>query len=339
MRRWRRNEQDNDSGQDSFLDIVANLVGILIILVMVIGVRAKDALVEAAVSIRPESDQLDVNVETSRKMAERVQTDIYSLQDKLEDVRDEARLQITARHRLATLITAVKHDLDTQRQQLDKSSRHQHDLQRSILASQRELEDLAHSQRIIEQQAEETVPLEHHPTPMAKTVFGRELHYRLLSGRVAYVPINEFVEQLSAEWQQKVWKLKDSPEVTEVLGPIRGFHMKYGIAKSAHLVETSIGQQNRQIVHVSGFVLIPIHEDLGAPLDEALAEGSPFQKTLAYHDPRRTTVTIWTYPDSFAEFRLLKETLHQLGFLTAGRPIPAGYPIGGSPSGTRSAAQ
>ena len=37
-----------EPGQDSFLDIVANLVGILIILVMVVGVRAKDALLEAA---------------------------------------------------------------------------------------------------------------------------------------------------------------------------------------------------------------------------------------------------------------------------------------------------
>ncbi|HFB98564.1 MAG TPA: hypothetical protein ENJ62_05435, partial [Bryobacterales bacterium] len=33
-------------GQDSFLDIVSNLVGILIILVMVIGVQAKYALLE-----------------------------------------------------------------------------------------------------------------------------------------------------------------------------------------------------------------------------------------------------------------------------------------------------
>ena len=38
----------DEPGQDSFLDIVANLVGILIILVMVIGVRAKGAWVESA---------------------------------------------------------------------------------------------------------------------------------------------------------------------------------------------------------------------------------------------------------------------------------------------------
>ena len=37
----RNNEEFNDQNYDSFLDIVANLVGILVILIMVIGVRAK----------------------------------------------------------------------------------------------------------------------------------------------------------------------------------------------------------------------------------------------------------------------------------------------------------
>ena len=39
---------ENDSGHDAFLDIVANLVGILVILVMVIGVRAQDVIVESS---------------------------------------------------------------------------------------------------------------------------------------------------------------------------------------------------------------------------------------------------------------------------------------------------
>ena len=35
-------------GQDSFLDVVANLVGILIILVMVVGMQARQAMEQAA---------------------------------------------------------------------------------------------------------------------------------------------------------------------------------------------------------------------------------------------------------------------------------------------------
>ena len=42
MKRIARDAQD-DQNYDSFLDIVANLVGILVILIMVIGVRAREA--------------------------------------------------------------------------------------------------------------------------------------------------------------------------------------------------------------------------------------------------------------------------------------------------------
>jgi hypothetical protein len=60
---------------------------------------------------------------------------------------------------------------------------------------------------------------------------------------------------------------------------------------------------------------------------------------LAAFDPRQATVTVWVYPDSFDQFRQIKEELYKLGFLTASRPLPDGQPITGAPQGTRSAAQ
>ena len=45
----RRLKQTKEAGQDSFLDIVTNIVGILIILVMVIGARVQH------LSIKPDS--------------------------------------------------------------------------------------------------------------------------------------------------------------------------------------------------------------------------------------------------------------------------------------------
>jgi hypothetical protein len=55
--------------------------------------------------------------------------------------------------------------------------------------------------------------------------------------------------------------------------------------------------------------------------------------------PNRYTITIWTYPDSFDEFRKLKKILYQQGYAVAGRPLPEGMPIGASPSGSKSSAQ
>ena len=61
----------------------------------------------------------------------------------------------------------------------------------------------------------QTIVLKHLPTPLAKTVFGQEVHFRLLDGRLAYVPLNELVDILSAQWQQKVWKLKERRHVKQ----------------------------------------------------------------------------------------------------------------------------
>ena len=56
-------------------------------------------------------------------------------------------------------------------------------------------------------------------------------------------------------------------------------------------------------------------------------------------DANDTTVTVWTYPDSYAAYRRLKETLQGMGFQCAARPMPEGELIGGSPHGSRSAAE
>ena len=63
MARRPRNSDAEAPGQDSFLDIVANLVGILIILVMVVGARAKDALVHG---LPEEKAPQPVDVDTPR---------------------------------------------------------------------------------------------------------------------------------------------------------------------------------------------------------------------------------------------------------------------------------
>jgi hypothetical protein len=174
---------------------------------------------------------------------------------------------------------------------------------------------------------------------MAKTVFGREIHLRLAAGRLGYVPWDELVEQLKEEAPQQVWKLKDAPRITETLGPVRGFRMHYTLARGQQVNPTRHGVAVRNQIELDRFVLVPVSKDLGEPLDEALRDSSEFRTILAQFDPDRTTVTVWVYPDSFDDFRRLKAFLFRQGYLAAGRPMPEGQPIGGSPRGSRSAAQ
>jgi len=68
----RRRRDDTLPGHDSFLDIVANLVGILIILVVVVGAQAGAALVPAApsesttASLQAKTEELAKQLETEK---------------------------------------------------------------------------------------------------------------------------------------------------------------------------------------------------------------------------------------------------------------------------------
>ena len=151
--------------------------------------------------------------------------------------------------------------------------------------------------------------------------------------------VHEVVEDDRADAPHNVWKLKEATAITETLGPVGGFRMKYTLRRVQHVSPVGGGLAVQQRVELDRFILEPIQEDLGAPLEQALQEGSEFLEMLRRADPDRTTITVWVYPDSFNQFRTLKAELFRRRFLAAGRPMPEGHPIGGSPDGSRSAAQ
>jgi hypothetical protein len=93
------------------------------------------------------------------------------------------------------------------------------------------------------------------------------------------------------------------------------------------------------LIQLDRWELLPVDERLGVPVVQALMPNSELHAALSGKPPEHTTVTVWTYPDSYAEFRALKKELFELGYSTAGRPLPSGIRIGGSPRGTKSSAQ
>jgi hypothetical protein len=74
-------------------------------------------------------------------------------------------------------------------------------------------------------------------------------------------------------------------------------------------------------------------------MERVFTDQSEFATLVRSLDPNRATITIWVYPDSFQHYRAFKKYLFDRGFLTAARPLPEGHPIGGSPDGSRSAAE
>jgi hypothetical protein len=120
-------------------------------------------------------------------------------------------------------------------------------------------------------------------------------------------------------------------EIVDTLGPIGGFRMRYAVQRRHTARGTSL-----QLAYLE---LQPESRGLGEPLEAALAPDSRFREKLAMVSPRQYTITVWTYPDSFAEFRKLKKELYEMGYPVAGRPLPEGMLISASPHGSRSSAQ
>jgi hypothetical protein len=329
---------DDTPGQDSFLDIVANLVGILIILVIVIGAQATDAMVDAAPNSQPETLPA-VDLAAAEDAVQAVASDIQQIDTKIKRQQVEVLYRSTERDKMLEVVTLIEQQMQQRREQLDETERAQLEAGRELMTARLELEDLKATRESLESQAAQPNVIEHLPTPMAKTVFGKEIHLRLAGGHLAYVPWDELVEQLKEEAPQKVWKLKDVPRITETLGPVRGFRMHYTLQRGQQVNTTRHTVSVRQQIELDRFVLVPLREDLGEPVARALQDESEFRSILAQFDPDRTTVTVWVYPDSFDDFRNLKAFLFEKGFVAAGRPMPAGQPIGGSPQGSRSAAQ
>jgi hypothetical protein len=344
------------------MDIVANLVGILLIVVMLVGLRTKDVLVERerqaalaeAKEDAPAATPADASASTDIAAApeaaleeaaaiERTADDIErEMQELARQIKLESRtveIRRAERTQVQMILASAKVELDSRAQKLDEHRRESLDLVAKVHEANAKIVDLSQARATIESQVDRPVPLPHVPTPMAQTVFGRELHFRLKDDRLLYVPWDAMVEELKADAEKNAWKLRDSPRIEERIGPFEGYRMEYALIRKAHVREHAGGVATMQSIELESFTVEPIEEPAGEPIEVALGPGSEFSRRLSQVSPKAYTVTLWVYPDSFGRFREIREALMQRGFLTASRPMPADQKIGGSPSGSRSMTQ
>lgn len=327
-------------GQDAFLDVVANLVGILVILITVIGVGMRDAWVEAAIAHIDQApvEALQDVAESEAQVAE-IQQDITQMNSLIRNVSAASRERRGERDELLTRLEIVRQAMREQREYLDTTEQATLSLAQQVESQRSKLDELDQRRQAIESQAAAPQVLEHRSTPLAETVFGGEEHFRLLGGRMTYVPLNSMVEKLKSEASRNAWKLKDIPTITETIGPLDGFYMKYTLVRRDQSVMTKQGPATQRVVALDRFELIPFRDSMGKPLTDELDDRSELAIRLKGIDPRNTTITVWTYPDSYGDFRTLRDWLYERGYRAAARPLPEGQFITGSPRGSRSSAQ
>jgi hypothetical protein len=321
---------------DSFLDIVASVVSIMIIMVVMEGVRIKNAPVTAAIPAAPADVELGKDLVAEQSL----RGDVWRMADEIRGIQQEAVVRGTERNLLATTVSAVEHQLNERRQRLDGVKRADFELARNLAESKFQLDQLGRERQQAENTPGEPVVVESYPTPISREVDGPEAHLMIANGRVVFIPLEEILDQLRSQVKRQAFKLADQPELSDTIGPVGGFRLRYTIERHDVTPDDPRGTgRGGSYARVEEWKLIPVTDDLGEPVRLALQQGSDFRRTLAKILPGRTTITIWVYPDGFDAFRQIRKELYRLGYSIAARPLPPGTPIGGSPEGSKSAAQ
>ncbi|NMC20117.1 MAG: hypothetical protein GYA33_06810 [Thermogutta sp.] len=335
-------EQELTAGYDSFLDIVTNIVGILIILVMVVGVRAsKLPPASPPTENLPERYARDIEELRRQKDAvESLRTDVLRIHEAIRQVELDRAAREFERRNLAGLVAQLGKAIQERAAQASERERELMNLQTQLARSRSRADQL---RRELEASAsintDSVVTLVNYPTPLSVPADGEELHFQIRNGRVAHIPLDRLLKELVADAKQKIYRLLEVPEVSGTVGPLGGYRLQYVLARRNVRIEDPGGDGVQgAMVQLRRWVLQPV-ADVGDPAEKALDDTSEFRRRLAGYQPEKTIVTIWCYPDGFADFRRLRDYLHQEGFSVAGRPLPDGYPITGSPNGSKSAAQ
>lgn len=326
---------------DSFLDIVASIVSIMIIMVLMTGLKIKHSPVDLPADDSGAAEQMAV-AELAKDVStqQTLRGDVLKLAGEIESIQQQTAVRGHERDLLALAVQTLEQKINGGREQAQGQSRQDAERGIRVASARAAADDLRRRRAAIEGAPAPAVQVESYPTPISRSVDGREIHFQLHKGRLTYIPLDRLLPRFESDAERKLHKLRDDPEMTETVGPEGGFRLRYTLERhEVTLDENRQTGRSGAYVRLKRWTLIPVADDLGESVAEALAEGSQFRQATAERRNRDATVTLWTYPDSFDAFRQLKKELYRQGYRVAARPLPEGTPISGSPEGSKSASQ
>lgn len=408
----RKQSGDVNIGSDSFMDVIANIVGILIILIVIAGIRvgraparkkgaepvAKSTAAELTVPTpsttpdqsaseapkppaetappesmaettpnassletpaaeqsvtSPKSEESEEPLEPEEPRFVEVTEPPAELEERLKGLRSE----IESLETVAATSQAELKDLEARqaRGELQIASGKTKLLEEkqkieSTVKSVTQLNQLITSQhaslQLIESQIEDqkkrgpkVKALKHKVTPISRAVSNEQIHVRISKNRISIVPVRSLLESAMRQAKKHASELAQSRTRYDVVGPISGYTMEYKLAaEPASVAEQSRGGPGLYRISLASFKLEPESDLRDESIQEVVRNGSAFDIAVRTAEPG-ATFTLWVYPESFSSYRVLQARLHELGFIVAGRPLPPGIPISGSPDGSASAGQ
>lgn len=391
----RRSDAEREFGSDSFLDIIANIVGILIILIVMAGVKVarqatmteESAEVPAAVSepadelngddsvtvppeIRAAVDAqsevfvseaqvrelerqiaaLTLELNESQGEVRESQTELVNLENDVHARRldqqasdSESMQQISDVNQSIQLLQSSLDAVDTTGERysaalttLTRRQKYVNDALKQIAVETRQLSEVLDD---AEARQPDAALINHRLSPVGRPVSSDELHFRLKSGKVAWIPLNDLLDRMRGQVLARRGAIMNFKRYEGLAGPIGGFNLQYVVQREATSRYLGPGQQSMGFrIAIARWTILPADTLEAESVEDAVRVGSRFRQILEATDPD-STITIWLYPEDFENFGQLRQLAHRLNLRVAARPLPEGTPIAGSPNGSRSTSQ
>jgi hypothetical protein len=354
----RRRSSEPAFGSDSFLDVVANLVGIVLIIIVLVGARIRhlpQLLVPVPAQPEPRAavEPKPVVIDTSKEEAEiwQARAAIADLQLRLlESVkrleqRGRQRVELEAAVRAESATRGqVQRVLEEQRSSNAALHAQVKDTEASQKPLRERLAELNQAIKQLEQRPPERRALRYH-LPVSKPLGAGELLFECRGGRVSFIDLQALLDEVRSKLPSAVEELSSKWEVSAETGPIGAYKLRYTVVRERSgpldTAFTSLPPAERRgfSYGLDGWEVVPIWAVRGETLDEAIAEGSRFRAVVEASDPQTAALTFFVYPDSFNLYRELRDLLFERGFVVAGRPLLMDAPISGSRKGSISRGQ
>ena len=356
----KRREEEDHFGSDSFLDVLANIVGILIILIVSAAARVQrgvetasvdvpDSAVESPVTTPEVADEASPPRETLPEVDEPspdMAAELLALRKKTAALQAKSEAAALRLKELEAEAAVAADESDKERkiaaEQARKLKHGQLRLARmeeafgerkgALRALVAEFEDVANSRP-------PTTEIKHRLAPVSQEVTGAEVFFRVSGGKVSIIPVELLFERVKHQIDRHKDWIATRGRFEGVAGPVNGFSLQFEVERR------ELTPLDRSRLGLGAYRLGLSHADVVMDADafeetptEALKRGSRFAMAVK-SAPDRATLTFWVYPDSFREFRILQAACQAEGFVVAARPLPKDRPISFSEDGSRSAAQ
>jgi hypothetical protein len=335
---------------DSFLDLVTNVVGIIIRLILVtwVGARSYHASmqwlnVEPAKTDMPAlkvtDDPLHARLEQSKNDLDDAKTrllaqlkDLEAAELKNQDAQAQLGALVKRRDELGAeyiVLAGQSADRGGEVQLASLSVEQVRQRAKKLLDDIKKVEDLPSHKKQLKYHA-----------PLSRVVHSDEMFFECKAGRVTYIDLPAFLQEIKLSMEDISAELKSTWRVERTTAAIGSYRLRFAVERERSAMDVGSTPAERTFRYgLSEWVVEPIAQERGETVAQALSAKSEFRQLTDHLDNRITVVTFWVYPDSFELFRQLRDHLYERGLDIAGRPLPQFAPIAASKHGTASRGQ